>query len=548
MRVWTHDGVLLTLEEPPQLGGEAAVYFATGPDGACVAKVALRPSPAGDWVTEERERLEALGRDPETAPLVPRVLGHGIWGDRPFLVLERFPATLADHLNDALPARLEWAARAAEAVAALAAVRPGLVHRDLKPSNLLVDAERVVITDFGASREPCAASSTTTRALFTPSYAPPEQSLPHRTPDPSWDTFALAATLFHIVVGVPAQAPAAHTARLTERGRRLRTGHDDGRAPAWEYLRLDGPSLTPEDLRRLDALVHGPLRGALIAALSPDPRRRRGSAADLARAVRATRVARVRQGRPWVSLAVLALALAAFLRLAVPVSRPAPSYPMVRIPASAEGPAFLLGAREVDQALWRQLTGVDASRRRTDRGLGPETACDRLGPVSLTGDDLPMVCVDVWDAMRFANALSARDGLAPAYQIDTGTRIAGSTGYRLPTVEEWRRASGDDRRPPCSENVADRAFMSAFRNGDTEPCDDGYGGPAPVGTFPSGPFGVLDLHGNAAEWLDDRPGPDRHWVSGGRWNWGEAGARVPVAVSDRERSPVTGVRLARSLP
>jgi formylglycine-generating enzyme required for sulfatase activity len=142
-----------------------------------------------------------------------------------------------------------------------------------------------------------------------------------------------------------------------------------------------------------------------------------------------------------------------------------------------------------------------------------------VGRIVLSEPNRPVVNVSWEEAARFCNWLSGQDGLPPAYQ-QTGGRmtaiVPGTTGYRLPTEAEWdwaaRYAAGPDptrfpwgnAMPPttATANYADETsantvpYIIAGYN-------DGYRGPAPVGSFPANEFGIHDLAGNVSEWIHD---------------------------------------------
>lgn len=128
----------------------------------------------------------------------------------------------------------------------------------------------------------------------------------------------------------------------------------------------------------------------------------------------------------------------------------------------------------------------------------------------------PMVWVDVLGVMAFANAVSEREGLTPAYSLGVDSMLTpnpGSDGYRLPTPAQWEYAAraggtaawgttGDVDEVCALGNIFDQT--TAVELLDYTPSspscpDDGHRKLAPVGSFPPNAWGLYDMIGNVRE-------------------------------------------------
>jgi hypothetical protein len=198
-------------------------------------------------------------------------------GDRPWIVMEYVEGgSLQDLLGE--HKRLEVNAVAALGTKMLTALRAahaaGVVHRDVKPANVLLEGDRVVLTDFGIAT--LEGDTTLTRSgaiLGTPAFMAPEQ-VRGQEATPETDLWSLGATLYAAVEGcVPfggTNAGGIFVAIATEDPRPF--VHAGPLTAVLEGLLSKDPTqrLNAEDAHRLLAEL-GNGAGALPTRVAPPP-------------------------------------------------------------------------------------------------------------------------------------------------------------------------------------------------------------------------------------------------------------------------------------
>jgi serine/threonine-protein kinase len=191
----------------------------------------------------------------------------------PYLAMERLHGNdLATRLraenripSDELVVLLDQVARGLEV-----ARRAGVVHRDLKPHNLFFhDGGTWKILDFGVSKLLGSEGTLTGEGIVgTPQYMAPEQASGGEVSHAA-DVYALGAIAYRCLTG-----------RAPFQGRDL---------AELVYQLVHSPPLRPRTFGR----VSPPIEDVLAVAMAKDPRRRFGSAQELAHAFVAAR-----RGRP----------------------------------------------------------------------------------------------------------------------------------------------------------------------------------------------------------------------------------------------------------
>jgi len=173
--------------------------------------------------------------------------------------------------------------------------------------------------------------------------------------------------------------------------------------------------------------------------------------------------------------------------------------------------AFALGKFEVTVAEYRAFVAATGHESPGGcMGFGKKdsfTISDDIDwddPGFPQADDSPVGCVSFFDAVAYAEWLSAMTG----------------ANYRLPTEAEWEYAAragtttpyhwGADPLLACdyanirsrgADTISKRQAQSDIDDGFT--CDDSFAHSSPVGSYKPNDFGLYDMQGNAWEWVAD---------------------------------------------
>ncbi|MFD0856559.1 formylglycine-generating enzyme family protein [Actinomadura adrarensis] len=169
-------------------------------------------------------------------------------------------------------------------------------------------------------------------------------------------------------------------------------------------------------------------------------------------------------------------------------------------------------------------------------------------PSAARGGRLPVEGVSWWDAVRFCNTLSEREGLTPAYLLRPDAEVAewntAAEGYRLPTEAEWEHACRAGTTGPRYGQLDEIAWYR----------DNSAGRIHAVGGKQPNAWGLYDMLGNVWDWCWDLYDADVYGtyrvLRGGGW----ADEHWSCRASVRRRSHPTfriddvGFRVARSAP
>ncbi|WP_285757744.1 serine/threonine-protein kinase [Nocardiopsis ansamitocini] len=164
-------------------GGMGTVYLGrTAEKSTHVAIKVIRPELAFDEATRARFRDEMENARRVASFCTAKVLDHGTFENRPYMVTEYIAGTaLAEHIST--HGSLDSSTLhgfALGVAAALAAIhKAGLVHRDLKPANVLLSLSGPRVIDFGIARALNTVTNHTQTGIVmgSPGWMAPEQLL-----------------------------------------------------------------------------------------------------------------------------------------------------------------------------------------------------------------------------------------------------------------------------------------------------------------------------------------------------------------------------------
>ncbi len=194
---------------------------------------------------------------------------------------------------------------------------------------------------------------------------------------------------------------------------------------------------------------------------------------------------------------------------------------------------------------------------KTEVPQGLYKAVTGMNPSEFKGNDYrPVEQVSWYDAVKFCNLLSERQGLKPCYSVNGSTNAGrwgnggkdyydydvevdeSANGWRLPTEAEWEAAADDGHAYSGSDSIDDVAWH--YKNSDRHT--------QKVGTKKPNTNGLYDMSGNVWEWCWDKSGSSLRVYRGGSWYNDAEYCAVAIRNSyiPDNRGSYLGFRLVRS--